>query len=394
MTGISDNITISIVHFHRSWLLDSNPGDKQAVGMSNQVKLHQSDRNTRNKMVSEYTPGRISVIIPTFNRRDMVQEAIASVADQSWPDVEIIVVDDGSTDGTFDYLNGLKNSQPQKSLKLLYQENAGVAAARNRGLLNSSGEFLYFLDSDDLIFRDGLKSLAKAITSSRLPYALAHIHNSDQSGRILLQDRSGIVKLSPDNVLSNSWFTHAALYRRTTICTSGLFDPKLMIGEDTEFQWRIAALFGQGTVVQKYIGLRRQHNFGHLSIDRTDVEAVRHSLNARLSFAEWIKSKKMKPVPVSFSLLANFVVLGIRLGQRGEWQEKNDAFSLAERFNCSAAKVLLLNVIGWPNQRSYYLVLFLLVLVAKRTRNIWRFILSTSDSVTRRLNKKNIEKIH
>ena len=88
----------------------------------------------------------VSIIIPTYNRRDFLREAIRSVLEQSFRDFELIVVDDGSDDGTREMIQ----REFPGLLTYLYQENQGVSRARNRGLKLAQGEFVAFLDSDDL----------------------------------------------------------------------------------------------------------------------------------------------------------------------------------------------------------------------------------------------------
>ena len=90
----------------------------------------------------------VSVIIPTHNRRDRVREAIASVAAQTCRDFELIVVDDGSDDGTGTLVDEFSPVCPR--LRYVYQANQGVSAARNTGVALSSGPYLAFLDSDDV----------------------------------------------------------------------------------------------------------------------------------------------------------------------------------------------------------------------------------------------------
>ncbi len=87
----------------------------------------------------------VSVIIPTYNRGWILHEAIDSVLAQDFIDFELIVVDDGSTDNTVKILNSYK-----KDIIVLHQNNQGVSAARNRGIMESSGSLIAFLDSDDL----------------------------------------------------------------------------------------------------------------------------------------------------------------------------------------------------------------------------------------------------
>ena len=87
---------------------------------------------------------KVSVIIPTHNRRELVREAIASVLAQSFSDFELIVVDDGSEDGTAEAVREFLD------VRYVYQPNRGVSAARNHGVSLSTGELIAFLDSDDL----------------------------------------------------------------------------------------------------------------------------------------------------------------------------------------------------------------------------------------------------
>ncbi len=88
----------------------------------------------------------VSVIIPTFNRSSMVVEAVESVLAQTCAELEVIVVDDGSTDDTRERLR----SYGQRLVLVVNEENRGVSAARNRGIRQSRGEFVALLDSDDL----------------------------------------------------------------------------------------------------------------------------------------------------------------------------------------------------------------------------------------------------
>ncbi len=89
---------------------------------------------------------RVSVIIPTFNRLNFLQEAVTSVIKQTYSDFELIIVDDGSTDGTLDFFQ----TYPEKPLRFITQNHQGVSSARNTGIKAAHGEWLAFLDSDDL----------------------------------------------------------------------------------------------------------------------------------------------------------------------------------------------------------------------------------------------------
>lgn len=104
---------------------------------------------------------KVSVIIPTYNRAELIIETIQSVLDQTFDDFEIIVVDDGSTDNTKQVVDGFKDSR----IKYIYQENRGVANARNNGIKASSGEYIAFLDSDDMWLPENLELKVKMLDS-------------------------------------------------------------------------------------------------------------------------------------------------------------------------------------------------------------------------------------
>jgi glycosyltransferase involved in cell wall biosynthesis len=105
-----------------------------------------------------------TVLIPTYNRRQRLLRALDSVFSQTFGDYEVVVVDDGSTDGTAEALKPLEGK-----IQLLRQDNRGPAAARNLGAQHASGEYLAFLDSDDWWFPWSLKELAAAIAETRQP---------------------------------------------------------------------------------------------------------------------------------------------------------------------------------------------------------------------------------
>jgi len=109
---------------------------------------------------------RVSVIIPTYNRAHIVGEAIESVLAQTYQDFEIIVVDDASTDNTREVLAGYAAHHPDK-IRVIYREtNGGAGAARNDGIRASKGEYISFLDSDDLYLPHRLQVAVDALDAN------------------------------------------------------------------------------------------------------------------------------------------------------------------------------------------------------------------------------------
>ncbi len=107
------------------------------------------------------TPELVSIILPCFNAEEFVSEAVRSALEQSWEHIELVVVDDGSTDSSRAILRKLKE---QYAFTLLEQENAGASAARNAGLQVSSGSYIQFLDADDILDPDKIQQQMNLLT--------------------------------------------------------------------------------------------------------------------------------------------------------------------------------------------------------------------------------------
>ena len=104
---------------------------------------------------------KVSVIIPVYNTEKYVRQAVVSICRQTLKDLEIIIVNDGSTDGSMTILEEL--AAQDERIKLFSQENQGQSTARNRGLHHAIGEYIYFMDSDDLLESDTFELLCASL---------------------------------------------------------------------------------------------------------------------------------------------------------------------------------------------------------------------------------------
>ncbi|HRH65242.1 MAG TPA: glycosyltransferase family A protein, partial [Bacteroidia bacterium] len=116
-------------------------------------------------------PAFFSIIIPTYNRRELLKQTVDSVLAQTFRDFEIIVVDDGSTDNTVQYFN--ENYKGNPLLAIESRENKERGAARNYGLGMAKGTYVLFLDSDDILFNDHLETLHAKILELNNPDFIA-----------------------------------------------------------------------------------------------------------------------------------------------------------------------------------------------------------------------------
>src|SRR3989338_8307313 len=100
---------------------------------------------------------KISVIIPVYNARKFLKTSVDSVLGQNYKNIEIILIDDGSTDKSGEICDDY--AKKDRRIKVIHQKNSGPAAARNTGIENAKGEFLFFADADDFLEKDALSLL-------------------------------------------------------------------------------------------------------------------------------------------------------------------------------------------------------------------------------------------
>jgi len=229
----------------------------------------------------------VSVIIPTFNRSSMVVEAVESVLAQSYAELEVIVVDDGSTDDTRERLR----SYGQRLILVVNEKNRGVSAARNRGVRQSRGEFVALLDSDDL-WRPG-KIQRQLDFFSAHPRAMIC-----QTEEIWVRRGRRVNPRQKHRKYSGYIFPHclplcivspsAVMIRRELLSRVGLFDEQLPACEDYDLWLRIAAhepifLLGEPLIVKRG-GHDDQLSRTVPSMDKYRIESLLKLLrNERLS---------------------------------------------------------------------------------------------------------------
>lgn len=202
----------------------------------------------------------VSAIIPTYNYSQFIAEAIDSVLSQTFTNVEIIIVDDGSTDNTRDIL-----AHYGTKIKCIFQQNKGVSAARNTGVKNSSGDLIAFLDADDIWLPEKIeKQVERFINDSEIGFVHCGIEEFDINGNVIekyLNGASGwvadeLLLLRPVIVGPGS----TLLLKREVFNAIDGFDerPILRASEDWEFCYRIAKIC-KGSFVPEVLARYRNH---------------------------------------------------------------------------------------------------------------------------------------
>ncbi|HEU4654399.1 MAG TPA: glycosyltransferase [Steroidobacteraceae bacterium] len=222
----------------------------------------------------------VTVIIPVFNRRNLLRHAIESVRAQTYPYWELIVVDDGSSERIADLIEAFDDPR----IACLRQMNQGVSTARNLGIQHARGEFVTFLDSDDLYDRHCLQL--------KVEYALKHPEVGVVGGGCQYFSENGAQPINPTHARISTTYEDLAVFtafpgatgnifvRRSVLLAAGGFRTNLVESEDRELLQRLAQLAPVGSVPDLTL-IQRVH--GEIRAER-DITSVIYS-------RQWIRSK-------------------------------------------------------------------------------------------------------
>ena len=225
--------------------------------------------------------GLVSTIIPVFNRAAMLREAVASVFAQTYRPIEVVIVDDGSTDDTPGTAAEL--ARDRAGVRVIRQANGGPGVARETGRTAVRGEFLQHLDSDDLLeprkFERQVAGL-RGHPECGASYGWTRLQFRDSSASSRPWKRSGerIETLFPAMLESRWWGTSSPLYRSSLTNSAGPWLP-LRVEEDWEYDCRLAAQGVRLHFVDDWVSEERRHGEGHAS-GRTDVASLRDRATA------------------------------------------------------------------------------------------------------------------
>jgi glycosyltransferase involved in cell wall biosynthesis len=228
----------------------------------------------------------VSVVIPTLNRCTLVQETIESALAQSLDEIEIIVVDDGSTDGTGPVLRERYGDR----VRYVYQENQGESAARNKAIRHSQGEYIALLDSDDIWLPSKLeKQVWYLKTRPEMGLVSCHVLTVDAQGHpvhtapLHPEQTSDIVSLE-SLALRSPVHASTIVVRRACCDEVGGFDERIKYGEDWDFCLRVAVRHQLGFVIEPLVKLRTHP--GTQSNLLLSKEVTEHRLSDRLRIIE------------------------------------------------------------------------------------------------------------
>ena len=225
---------------------------------------------------------KISVIIPTYNRKKTLARAIQSVINQSLSPIEILIIDDGSNDGTEEWVK--ENFQ---NIKYIYQNNRGVSSARNIGIENANGDWVAFLDSDDEWLPNKLHEQVKTIESNpkikffhtneiwiRNGVRVNQMKKHKKYGGYIFEKCLDICRVSPSSVL----------IQKEVFDNIGVFDESLRVCEDYDLWLRITSkypvVFLDLPLIYKYGGHADQLSKVNDGIESYRIQSLEKIINS------------------------------------------------------------------------------------------------------------------
>jgi glycosyltransferase involved in cell wall biosynthesis len=198
----------------------------------------------------------ISVVIPLYNKEQSIESTLDSVLAQTYKDFEIVVVDDGSTDKSADVVSAIDDDR----IVFISQENQGVSAARNTGIIAAKGEYVAFLDGDDLWHPEYLETLVRLISDypNATLYGIGFSKINDNKIPINVQPTSmrGEIETPWENYVG--YWTGSSSSSRELLLKAGMFDTRMTHGEDIDMWWRLL-LIGKGAYDNRVLAYYRQN---------------------------------------------------------------------------------------------------------------------------------------
>lgn len=223
-----------------------------------------------NNMIS-----KVSIIVPMYNSQKTIERCVNSLVNQTWKNLDIVLIDDGSYDDTLNIINNIKDER----IRVFSQENKGVSAARNLGLKKAVGEFLIFVDSDDYISLNMIESLMLYAKEDSLVFSNIFINDINQLYELkIFQNSNELIskeKAMKEIISGGAGLICSKLISRRLVERNEVkFNEEIFLGEDQLFFLEVAAL---------------SNNFYHVDMafyyyDRTNEKSATNKYHDKLIY--------------------------------------------------------------------------------------------------------------
>jgi glycosyltransferase involved in cell wall biosynthesis len=281
----------------------------------------------------------VSVIIPTYNSADYIEEALQSVFEQTFQDFEIIVIDDGSTDGTVEVLRKYGDR-----ISYIFQENNGPSSARNRGIRAARGEYIAFLDADDLWVSTKLEKQVSLflqrkglgmVTTGACSFDEKGVYgySADKRKTLMVGD------IARNIFLRSNIGTPTVMVRKEIFDSIGFFEENIRQSEDDNMWIRIAAHYDVELIDEALIKVRNHPQ--RMTLNKSELQrSVQTSIQLlRTKYGDTVKKKIEKAVPIKLSQLQ--FAIGYSHYENGDYREARKAFIKGAYYRIRTWKNLL-----------------------------------------------------
>lgn len=266
----------------------------------------------------------ISVVVPVYNVEKYVAKCLKSIIGQSYKNLEILVVDDGSTDGSGKVCDEFAKSDLR--VRVIHQKNRGLSAARNVGIERARGEFLCFVDSDDYMKEDFVKKLYEAVLRWGADVAVCGYEEKNGSSGVdvlpkeeVLSGEEATIRLlvQQENIDVIAW---NKIYRRELFIKSGVRFPEGMKYEDSLTTYKLLSLSQRVAYIPEalYVYLRRDDSI--TKSNKKEESLKMRELAARSAMDYFKKNLRLAQAAEVSRLLAKYAFLDASI--RGEVDEK------------------------------------------------------------------------
>ena len=275
--------------------------------------------------MDHFDPALISVVMPCHNAAPYVEEAVASVLGQNYPQVELVVVDDGSTDGSTEILQRLAADHPER-VTLLFQNRNGPIAARNRALAYANGNYVAFLDADDIWQRDALARLHAALETQPADIAYCGwqaFGNAATDTQPNLPPEFDAGEAILHLLQQSPWPINSVLIRRPLIDELRGFSERAPTAMEDDLCLRMLARKPRLVRVPEVLAFQRQHLHPHRNTHVPQWRRVFDAVNVRRDFVRHHPESVARLTPAHLNELIYDPLL--REAYRCHWRNDTDS---------------------------------------------------------------------
>lgn len=276
----------------------------------------------------------MSVVVPCHNAARWIGATLDCLRAQTWRRLEVIVVDDGSADGSAEAVGAAAPLGEGRELRLIRQAHQGVSAARNRGTRESRGEFLVYLDADDVLHPWAIERFAERLRADEgTSYVIAAVDKVDEVGRLTSDHRHFYPKEdTAEPLFMRFWLVHGACYRRWVVAAAGAWDETLRVNEDHEFEWRVKVVAGHGPLLEEAVGFYRQHSAAQLHREAVAGRYFPVVLESLGRFEGWLRETGRLDAAMRLRLAHHHRFLGTQMAKSAEARpRRKEAYEAASR---------------------------------------------------------------